>query len=82
MINRHVIPLEKLDAESVFYWYWICAKCKSLTDKSSKDTKNGINVSFEEGGLVDPNLSQQIDGQDHLDSLLPSLTEYCEFVEE
>lgn len=56
--------MEKLDAESIFYWHWVCSRCKQ-TD----ETKNG------ETTLLG-------DGQDHLDSLLPSLTEYCAYVEE
>ncbi|RNA41325.1 condensin complex subunit 3 isoform X2 [Brachionus plicatilis] len=62
---RHVIPLEKLDAESLFYWHWVCSKCKP-----SEESNHGMDT------------SEQAVGQDHLDSLLPSLTEYCAYVEQ
>ncbi|CAF1121479.1 unnamed protein product, partial [Brachionus calyciflorus] len=65
-----VVPLEKLDAESIFYWHWICSKCKKQADESKKSNSNAADI------------TQQIDGQEHLDNLLPSLTEYCLYFEE
>jgi hypothetical protein len=50
--------MEKLNAESVFYWAWICSVCK------------GKRASFE----VDAEKAEE-----YLDSLLPSLTELCEY---
>lgn len=47
--------MEKLNAESVFYWSWICAVCK------------GKRANFD------------VESEENLDRLLPSLTEFCEY---
>lgn len=56
--------MDKLDAESIFYWHWVCSKCKQADETKTAD------------------ITQLGDGQDQLDNLLPSLTEYCAYVDE
>jgi hypothetical protein len=84
MKHRHIIPVEKLDAENVFYWHWICRKCKG-ENKDSNDQQKDAKDRTEASGLnshtenrVD--MTRQIEGENQLDNLLPSLTEYCDYI--
>jgi hypothetical protein len=92
-----MIPLDKIDAENVFYWNWICSKCKvdessTSQDKSNKQ-RNMENIIDREAGLNssnenhttnenddDLNMTKKIEGENQLDNLLPSLTEYCDYI--
>lgn len=77
-----MIPFEKLDAESVFYWSWICEKCKGASPSPKEDgnnkAANHIGDTAEDVNEMDK--EKQIESEDHLDRLLPSLTEYCEYL--
>lgn len=59
--EKHVIGGENLNAESAFYWSWICAKIKSFETRKER-------------------LNEDEDSEDYLDKLVPSLTEFCEYV--
>ncbi len=69
LLLRHVISLEKLDAESVFYWSWVCNKCKSLTANQQQLAN-------------DQNNTQIAEAEEILDRLLPSLTEFCDYLQQ
>lgn len=49
--ENNLINMNNLDAESVFYWKWLCNKCK-----------------------------KELTLDDYRDKLLPSLTEYCDYL--
>ena len=81
-ISSHVIPPEKLDVESVFYWAWVCSKCKNI--QGSERKKNALDAESEnadndrtvpQGG----DKTTQIESEDNLDRILPSLTEFCDY---
>jgi hypothetical protein len=90
-----MIPLDKIDAENVFYWNWICSKCKvdeiTSQDKNQKqrnmeniiDKEAGLNNSNEDRTVREDdelNMTKKIEGENQLDNLLPSLTEYCDYI--
>jgi hypothetical protein len=100
MNEKHLIPVEKLDAENVFYWSWLCELCKTNSDKKQeknstkanenrsqlKDVSNAIEAMQLRETCSDSN-AESSSGQnketldeDNLDNLLPSLTEFCDYV--
>lgn len=72
--EKHVIPLDKLDAESAYYWCWICNKCK----ENGPENGDNSDVQQDEQTLT----NKQIESDDYLDKLLPSLTEFCDYIQE
>jgi hypothetical protein len=85
--------LDKIDAENVFYWSWICSKCKvdeKPTETGRKNTANkeaALNDSNEKGDSEETSqdetgldMSKKIMGENLLDELLPSLTGYCDYI--
>ena len=77
-----MIPPEKIDPESIFYWSWVCGKCKNLnSDKEATSADAGDDADPDSDRTVPSNdKTHQIEGEDNLDRLLPSLTEFCEYV--
>jgi condensin complex subunit 3 len=69
--EKHVIPLDKLDAESAYYWCWICNKCKENTPDNEEQQHDEETLT-----------NKQIESDDYLDKLLPSLTEFCDYIEQ
>jgi hypothetical protein len=108
MDEKHVIPAEKLDAENVFYWWWLCDKCKTNPNKKQENNSSSATtaaaaaaaventsrsqneqpreqaITFTEsnsetGADQDKQSKESID-EDNLDNLLPSLTEFCDYL--
>jgi hypothetical protein len=98
LIYRHIIPLEKIDAENVFYWNWICSRCKVQLDiqqaksietghKDSANKEATFNYSKKNCELEETrqdetglDMSKKIMSENLLDELLPTLTEYCDYI--
>ena len=81
-----MIPFEKLDPESVFYWSWVCGKCKNINgekqDKNTEPDSTEIDHENDSDRTVPQtnDKTNQIESEDNLDRLLPSLTEFCEYI--
>jgi hypothetical protein len=90
--EKHLIPFEKLDPESVLYWSWVCSKCKNANVATSKDKADQNDVTDDENRAVPEHSTNdtaatvsadrtiQIESEESLDRLLPSLTEFCEYI--
>lgn len=88
-LDKCLVPIERLNAESALYWRWFCAKCKSMIDGSSSSQTGGGGGRPDQGGDQTPNQQsngggaatsdEQIEGQNCLDKILPSLTEFCDY---
>lgn len=60
-----MISIENLNAENVFYWSWVCSQCKVKSSEKDKETNEQ---------------ESRIESEDWLDRILPSLTEFCEYL--
>ena len=97
--ERHFVPMDKLDAESVFYWWWVCSKCtaRSKSDKAADKASNkrsdkdheqdndgddddDCTLRQKEQDELEANTQDKIESEDHLDRILPSLTEFCDYI--
>jgi condensin complex subunit 3 len=83
--EKKVVPLDKLTAESAFYWTWVCSKCKVLHERDpgrviDKVANGNDNDSLSSHDGSDSQLESNYD--DYLDNILPSLTEYCTYIGE
>jgi hypothetical protein len=67
----------------VFYWSWVCGKCKNIKSNTANRKNNLAEVEDTDNDRTVPqnnDRTTQIESEDNLDRLLPSLTEYCEYV--
>ena len=87
LTDKHVIPLDKLDAESALYWAWMCQKAKSIVSDNDQSLEpKPVSVTMattdDDHATLALKSAAVADSEDFLDRLLPSLTEYCEYVTE
>lgn len=90
LINEDkVIAKDKLDAESAFYWHWICSKCKVDDKQGKSEQQDATQRKGNDSNEVNDSKNNQVDmtlrieGENLLDNeLLPSLTYFCDYVED
>ena len=70
-MKRYVISDKNLNAESVYYWSWTCAKLKSL--ENNKENKYfGLNQCT----------NDKDEDCDYLKKLVPSLSVYSKYIKQ
>lgn len=79
LTDKCLVPLERLNAESALYWRWLCAKCKTMAD-AKITAPNLLEIDGDQTPTQEVATSdEQLEGQNCLDKILPSLTEFCDY---